>query len=186
MKELTVSVIIPTYRRELYLVNTIKGIFNQEIKANEIIVIDQSPEHEDDTIKFLNENNGLGNIKWIKYTTPSASGARNIGIRESTSDILLFIDDDVEMDSKLIKSHLINYKDEKISAVIGKFIQPEGWHYPIRKEDDHLFDYKHFPLDGPNRVEGIATCVTANFSVRRNILEKIGIFDENYSLRAGP
>ena len=48
-------------------------------------------------------------IRWLRLDWASLPGARNLGVRESTGDIVLFIDDDVQLPLGYLSAHEVNY-----------------------------------------------------------------------------
>ncbi len=99
---MTISVIIPTKYRYEDLLNTIKSINLQTCLPDEIIIIDQNIS-SDVKNAVLSLFNSVDEIKKdniaLKYIhDPQITGltqARNRGIEENESDIVLFLDDDV-------------------------------------------------------------------------------------------
>ena len=101
-----VSVIIPTFQRELVLRNIISQVLSQDYPSFELIVIDQSLAHEPETELFLQEYSG----QFANYhlQEPNVAAARNYGISCAKGEIILFLDDDVEINPNWI---LISYKE---------------------------------------------------------------------------
>ena len=94
-----VSVIMPIYNGEKYLRNSLNSIIDQtlDFKNIELILVDDKS--EDDTKTILEEYSKLySNIKAIFLDENSGCPGipRNIGIRNATSDYIMFIDDDDE------------------------------------------------------------------------------------------
>jgi teichuronic acid biosynthesis glycosyltransferase TuaG len=89
---LKVSIIITTFNREKYLKETLNSILNQTYKHFELIVVDNNSNYNivnlitsfnDNRLHLIqNNNNGIIAIN------------RNIGIKNSSYDILAFCDDD--------------------------------------------------------------------------------------------
>lgn len=87
-----VSVIIPTFNRKQYLLETVYSIFSQTYKEFEIIVIDDgSLDGTSIEINKLCDNR----IKYLNYGRILDLGKlRNIGIYNSRGNIIAFCDDD--------------------------------------------------------------------------------------------
>tara|TARA_B100000482_G_C12608903_1_gene298225 strand:+ start:2366 stop:3061 length:696 start_codon:yes stop_codon:yes gene_type:complete len=88
----TVSVIIPTYNRFKYLLNTLSSIKKQTYENIEIIVIDDGSDEEAyNTYDWEKEN-----IKIIHLPTNSkcVGPARNIGVESAVGKYIAFCDDD--------------------------------------------------------------------------------------------
>src|SRR5260370_1119545 len=89
---LRVAVVIPTYQRERVLIDTVRLVLAQDPPPDEVLVIDQTPKHEPDTLDFLRTQSRAGVIRWIRQQPPNLPAARNRGLRDATSDIVLFLD----------------------------------------------------------------------------------------------
>lgn len=183
MKKLKISVVIPTFYREQVLLNTITQLMELTESPNEILVVDQTPEHEELTTQKLEYWSENGEIKWIKRKQPSVPGAMNEGMIRASGEIVLFLDDDVIIDSKLLAAHSNTYTEDKIIIVAGKVIQP--WN---GKLDKNKFDAKNDSLNDPDGFQFISDemCFVrrfsgGNFSIRRKVAIEIGGFDEQFS-----
>ena len=109
---MSVSIIMPYYRKKEFISDSLKSIFNQSYKDFEIIII-----YDDDNLEdyyylkdFQKKNN---NIKIIKnHLNRGAAYSRNIGIKESSGDLIAFLDcDDIWKNNKLETQ--INFMKEK-------------------------------------------------------------------------
>lgn len=176
---LSVCVAIPTYNRERVLIDTLEQVFAQNPPADEVLVIDQTQEHEPETEKYLADVDKSKRIRWIRQQPPNLPSARNRALAETQCDILIYIDDDVEMSTDFIGKHKNNYYDPKMDAVAGRIIQPRP-SVSTKKMWPRIMDYRFFPLDSTERVEGIANFGGGNHSVRVSTLKGIGGYDTNY------
>jgi GT2 family glycosyltransferase len=177
---LKVCLAIPTYNRERVLVETLKSVFGLKPKPNEILVIDQTEEHEPETTRFLQSAHKKGWLRWIKHNPPNLPGARNRALKETNCDILVFIDDDVLLPKSFVENHLKNYEGSDVKAVAGRVTQ-EMFNYPsVPQKWPRIKDYYYLSLDSNKRVENISTFRGCNFSIRVDYMKFIGGFDENY------
>lgn len=90
-----ISVIIPMYNSESYIVKTLEAIVNQSYKVFEILLIDDCS--QDNGRKIAEEYLQKQDIKYkiiINEKNSGPSHSRNKGIEESTGDYILFIDSD--------------------------------------------------------------------------------------------
>ncbi len=181
--KMSVSVIIPTLSRDANLHGTILMLFAQERIPDEIVVVDQTPAggHDRATNQFLTETSKAGKIKWILLETASVTLARNVGVEHSTSDILLFVDDDIIIGHDFIERHLDCYKDCAVQIVTGLVhhgtelgldtvpeqidMTPLGF---LKSSNSYIGRLTPF-----NRVSG------GNFSCRKEVVAQVGGFDEN-------
>ena len=93
---ITVSVIVPTFRREESLKKALESLLNQTIKPDEIIIVDDNGDScwsgKVDRIVNLFNDESIILIKNEKNIGSSLS--RNIGIEASSGEFISFLDDD--------------------------------------------------------------------------------------------
>lgn len=109
---LTVSVIIPTKNRASDLAQTTKTLLQQTVQPLELIIVDQSP-----VLTFTQQMP----IPIVCIHDPRLSGAsvaRNVAMDRAQGDILLFLDDDVLLESNFIGEILRAY-DTNVTGVSG-------------------------------------------------------------------
>ena len=104
-----VSVIIPVYKSEKYIHETLNSVIQQTYKNIEILIIDdESPDNSVDICKSFEDSR----IKIIQQKNRGLSGARNKGIERSTGEYIAFIDsDDVWLPEK-IEKHIIHFRKQ--------------------------------------------------------------------------
>ncbi|MEC4805218.1 MAG: hormogonium polysaccharide biosynthesis glycosyltransferase HpsN [Jaaginema sp. PMC 1079.18] len=120
MKCPSISVIIPTYEREIPLCDTIADILKQDYPDFEVLVVDQTQKHEAKTQEYLENKAKSGEIQWFRVDWASLPGARNYAVRRSRGDILLFIDDDVRIPEGYLSAHARNYERPEVGIVAGR------------------------------------------------------------------
>ena len=86
----TIAIGIPTYLRDQVLVDTLRYVLAQDPPPDEIVIVDQSPTHDEATTLFLEQLRKAGKINLIAQTEPSLTKARNRILVESTSDVVCF------------------------------------------------------------------------------------------------
>lgn len=92
-REILVSVIVPIYNVELYLVECIESILEQTYTNYEIILVNDGSTDSSGSIcdKYEKQNN---NIKVIHKKNGGLSSARNMGIEKAKGNYYVFIDSD--------------------------------------------------------------------------------------------
>src|SRR5437879_5683771 len=112
-----VSLIIPTYSRGEVLCDTIRMALAQTYPDFEVIVVDQTPVVAPKVAAYIES---LGeSIQYHQLSPPNLPAARNVGVRSAAGDVVIFIDDDVCIQPDYIASHVRNYQDGSIGAVMG-------------------------------------------------------------------
>lgn len=120
-KKIKVSIIIPTLNRTDMLINTIKDLLDLKYSNYEIIIVDQSDKIDKKIFDFVKKHYKI--IKYFHITKKSSPNAKNVGVKNCSGEIIIFIDDDVEIkEKKFIQYHLENYKNNLIGGVSGRVI----------------------------------------------------------------
>ncbi|MCI8962307.1 MAG: glycosyltransferase family 2 protein [Eubacterium sp.] len=205
----TVSIIIPVYNRSNYLHMTLESIRKQSICNNkyEVIVVDDGSEERIENVvkqyeKYFKiifrrkEKNGFG-----------AAAARNIGINNASGDILLFIDNGIILEENAIENHIqshsLHYKSVILGYVYG-FDSTNKEEQRIKQivdnnitkdsiqimEEEGLIDtretmYQKYGDNLNNWIAPWSVCWSCHMSLEKNVIEKVGYFDESYSTWGG-
>jgi len=195
---LSISIIIPTLNRPLALKSTIGSILLSKYLPLEIIVIDQSEKNIYEQNK-LNLKKLNPNIEIIHHFVnfQSSTKARNLGINLSKGDILLFCDDDIEIDNlvlfKLVKIFyfdsnisLIGAYDYENNRIFNKSILPYfiGYNNLFKLNEGHInFSMRGvFPFYPKKELLKTNWAMGFFFALRREYLIKFNIyFDEKLS-----
>jgi GT2 family glycosyltransferase len=167
----TVTVVIPTFERHQVLIDTLDRVLGLEPRADEVLVVDQSPSHPPAIECRLAELDAKAGIRWLRLAPPSIPRAMNLGLRTATSDVVLFLDDDVVPVSDLVARHLAAYSESGVVVVAGQVLQPGESPEPL---GGARFSFRSSLRQ---RVDEVIGC---NFSVRRESALACGGFDENF------
>lgn len=170
--EMFLTVAIPTFGRDQVLINTIQSLLELEVKADEILVIDQTETHEKECTCQLQGWHKDGMIRWIRVQFPSITRAMNIALREASGERILFLDDDIIPDRELISAHRRRASNSLDSIIAGRVLQP--WH---KGEADNEKSEFLFNSLFPREVERF---MGGNVSIPRRIGIEIGGFDTNF------
>ncbi|MDJ0715542.1 MAG: hormogonium polysaccharide biosynthesis glycosyltransferase HpsN [Prochloraceae cyanobacterium] len=192
-----ISVIIPTYRREEALRDSLKDLLQQDYPNFEILVIDQTQTHEPETEKYLEKLAKEGQISWFRLNWASLPGARNYGVRRAKGEIVLFIDDDIQLQQGYLKAHAENYQRQEIGAVAGRVFdrmkladsaktnatkeEPLAIEYLPPEAMDPGIAWYHIDLVHTVKPQQVISARGCNMSFRREIFTKHDIwFDERF------
>jgi len=184
---LTVSVVMPTKNRMLFLVAAVRALLAQTVTPDELIVIDQS---DDDTssarIAALVAATPAPRRPRLTYvldrTINGAAAARNAGFDRATGDIVVCCDDDVLAEPTVIERLLTHYRVAPeyaaLAPVITNYEPPGALHRaynsvfclgPFRDERQLVYWFwRDYPR--PARVP-VRMFTGAMMSFRRSALE---------------
>jgi GT2 family glycosyltransferase len=174
-----VSVVVPTYRRERVLCETLEGLLAQDHPALELLVVDQTPEHEPATRRFLEARRGR--LRHLVVARPGLPHARNVGARAAQGEVVLFVDDDAPpLDRGLVAAHAACYASPLVGAVAGRLLEALPPNAPPGVARVNAFGriVSNFSGTAPGEV---CTAKGANMSFRRRVLEEVGAFDGRFA-----
>lgn len=102
MEEKLVSIIIPIYNSEKYLIPCLKSVSNQTYKNLEIILIDDGS--TDNSYKICQEYSFKDKrIKLVHKQNEGVSLARNCGLELSSGEYIIFVDSDDYIEPELVE-----------------------------------------------------------------------------------
>ena len=173
------SIIIPYYY-QLEIVNeTIHklDVQSKENKINvEVIIVDsKTNSNKINTIDYFKQNSYIS-IKII-HTKNNLSSKRNYGIKNASSEYLIFLDDDVVPGDNLIKYFFRNRFSNKMSSCLVDFEVPKNPYLYYRRRKENSVKKKILSKKVINPIYGTAMA----FGVRKNIIfEKNLFFNEDF------
>lgn len=186
----SISVLVPTYQREAVLCSTIADVLNQDYPDFEVLVIDQTRDHQPATQAYLEETAQSGHIQYFQLPWASLPGARNYGVERSRGDLILFIDDDVELPPDYLKAHAqVFLSQPKVGAVAGRVFDR------MKLGDDPNLSIEYLPAEAMDpgiawyyidlvhttQPQQVITARGCNMSFRREIFDQHDLrFDERF------
>ena len=194
------SVIIPTCNRAEDLSKTIDSLLNQTILPKEIIIVDNSD--SDETLLLVQNRekefrSKSVDLKYVIGKEKSAAISRNVGIENSTGDIVLFFDDDVLLDINYIAEILRVYKEKSTAVGVQGYItnRRKFWlknvvnrvFFLVHSEPNinrFLSSVQNVYADPLDKVINCEWMVSNNFSFKSIVLQRFR-FDANM-LRGSP
>jgi len=179
---LRVSVVICTFNRAHLLPRLIDRV-DAELGDHdgEIIVVDNA---STDATRGVLERAAArhSRLRVVEEPRPGLSHARNAGVRASSGDVVVFLDDDALPASRWLDEHLAVYEDgdERLGAVGGRIellFEPTPRPRWLSARFDSMLG--RYDLGGVRRPydDGLATPPGGNMSFRRAALDEVGDFD---------
>src|SRR3954447_20047449 len=111
-----ISVVINTYNRIASLPTALKALSIQRYHDLEVVVVDGPS--DDGTLDYLSSR-WAGQIKICRCPEANLSKSRNVGIRNSSGDIICFTDDDGVPEPDWLDQLVGAYEDPKVAAAGG-------------------------------------------------------------------
>ena len=170
-----ISIIIPAYNSEKYIAATIESVIKQTYKNWEMFIVDDdSTDGTENIIKNFKDTR-------IKYNKIPHSGCpavtRNFGINRSKGEYIAFLDSDDIWYKQKLEKQLPHLQSPKIIGVASNatLIVETPYYRKINLAKSKLgyVDYQY--RDILNR----SPIITSSLIVRRETLERAGLFDEN-------
>lgn len=172
---LKISVVTPTLNRRKFIKQALDSVKRQRYPEIEHIVVDGGS--TDGTIKFLEkyiEENPY--VRLIKTRT-SFSHQFNVGLRNSSGDVLVYLpDDDILADGLFDTLSQVFSSDPELEIVSGGIAIFRG------NDPSNIVKvvYPEFSYRGLIRMPAYES---SKF-VRRRVIEKVGLLDERYNYAA--
>lgn len=137
----TLSIIIPVYNTEKYLVKCLDSVINQTFKNIEIICINDGS--TDNSLDILKEYQVLDNrVKILDKENGGSSSARNVGIEHAKGKYITFIDSDDFIELSTYESLLSFFNIPKVDLVYfsTQLVIEDG---KSRTQDEQYFEHKY-------------------------------------------
>jgi cellulose synthase/poly-beta-1,6-N-acetylglucosamine synthase-like glycosyltransferase len=163
MREPYISVVVSCYNKRDVIGECIRSILNQNYENYELIVVDDGS--TDGSMEAIKKFNSI-RMKVMQIKHQGVSAAKNTGIRHARGSIVLFLDGDCILDGKGLRELSKSFSNPEIGCVGGRLLAINGQSL-IAKTVELM-------QNGVERKWPFG----ANVAYRREVLEKIGGFDE--------
>lgn len=164
-----ISVIMPVYNRKDVVMKAINSVLAQTYENFELVVVDDAS--TDGTTELLKEINHEKVKVVFHEKNKYASGARNTGLKNSTGELIAYLDSD-------------NLLDERyLAATVGAFLElPDAGGLYSAQYRYETYDSKPFAIQFGSFNKSLIhnhNFVDMNcFAHRRHVYDEIGGFDE--------
>ncbi|MCE2440372.1 MAG: glycosyltransferase [Candidatus Latescibacteria bacterium] len=172
-QERRVSVIIPTYNRASYLVESLESVLAQTYRNLEVIVVNDGSTDETKVILEAYQDR----ISYFEKTNGGKSSALNFGLKHISGEyVWVFDDDDVAL-PELVASHISVFESQpEVGFVYSGYAFFEG------KDADNVIETVEATAHPDGEMLG--QLLSGNFIsgvsvvVRRQCYDRVGIYDE--------
>jgi GT2 family glycosyltransferase len=174
----TVSVVICS-NRPSGLAAAVESVLANQSPPFELVVVAQGPDAAWAALALSGLSQTSRHDPRLRIVHDPGRGlshARNVGVRETTGDLILFTDDDCVVASDWVASHVACYRERAdVMLVYGKVVPPT-WYTGA---EGFVPTFEPSAHGDPFRQRGgLVLGIGANMSLRRTLLDRIGPFDE--------
>ena len=169
-----VSVIIPTYNRDVLLRRAIESVLRQTFDDFEILVVDGA---KSDSTKEVVRSYGDGRLRYIPQKGKGIANARNLGVKKARGEFIAFLDDDDAWKSRKLELQLELFRNlgEQYGLIYTAFryyYLDNGRILGSKRPIASGYVYPHLLKDN---ITGTSTIM-----VRRECFKRAGIFREDF------
>tara|TARA_Y100000310_G_scaffold343396_1_gene450827 strand:+ start:187 stop:1182 length:996 start_codon:yes stop_codon:yes gene_type:complete len=167
VKKPKISIVIPMYNAEKTIKKTLDSIYKNPFKDFEVIVINDGG--TDNSVEITKKYP----VKIFHQRNLGVSEARNVGVKNSNSDLILFVDSDVVLPPYTLEKVYETFKNNKINVLQG--IPDIGVHYRNKISDyENLYLHYHFSKQN----DTLNSFYTGFVVIRKSLFEKFEGFNK--------
>jgi glycosyltransferase involved in cell wall biosynthesis len=177
------SVIIPTYQRRASVERLLHALARQTLDCDAFEVILAIDGSHDGTLEMVETFSAPYQLTPTWQPNSGRARARNAGIHAARGAVLVFFDDDMEPAPDCLEWHAQGQPTGSRVAMIGavpicrQASDPPIADYMAAKFQQHLDR-----LAQPDHQFELRDFYSGHFSIRREVLFEIGLFDETFQL----
>ena len=123
MDKISFSVILPTFNSAKTIKRSLDSIVNQKYSNAQVVIVDKNS--SDGTREIVKEYSKVLNIKYINAPKAKIAEARNIAIKNSDNEYLLFIDSDDYFYPGLFETLNSELQKEKVDVIRYQALRKE-------------------------------------------------------------
>ncbi len=169
-----VSIIIPTYNRAFLLPGLIGALLSQDYPSEIIIIDDGSTDNTAEIVKKYP-------VKYVYQKNSGPASARNLGVEESSGDLIVFTDSDCVPQKDWISNLLEGFTADDVGAAAGSYTiaNPESLLATCIHEEIKL---RHLRFKNKKYIHAFGSY---NVAIKRKVFETVGGFNKGYLAASG-
>lgn len=119
------SIVIPTFNEEKYIVDCISSLLKQSYNDFEVIIVEDGS--TDKTLDRLAELARESRIRFYEQKHKGPAEARNVGAKHARGEILIFVDADMTFDKKFLQMLIAPIKAGKAKGTWSRDEYVSNW-----------------------------------------------------------
>ncbi len=176
------TVVIPTYNRLHRLRQVLAALEAQTVPLDQFDVVVVSDGATDGTAQFLQAIYSPLRLNSVLQENAGVAAARNSGIEQATTDLILFLDDDVVPAPDLVQKHLEAQADfGPDTVVLGPMLTPDDFSmHPWVDWEQQMLVKQYDDMTAGKYAPTARQFFTGNTSLERRHLVEVGGFDTRF------
>jgi glycosyltransferase involved in cell wall biosynthesis len=182
-----VSVVVRSYNRLALLAELLAALLAQDHDSYEIVVVEQSTVRPPADVARVEQLAGDPRVRIFRHEPLGGPRARNVGVRASRGDVIVFIDDDdLPVGRDWLRRHEANFDDPRCLGATGRQVKdtadPHARPRTMRRARRMVLSFNLLMwqrvwacADQRKQVDSLHG---GNAAVRRSTLERFGLWDE--------
>lgn len=175
------SIVIPLFNKSSYILRSVKSVLLQSFQDFELLLVDDGS--TDDSVELLEKEIEDPRLRIIRKENGGVSSARNRGIAEAKYNYICFLDADDIWHPEFLKSIAHTISIHPNLEIVGVRFEevPDGSSVNFKKEP---FDSQQDAIklkDYFRQASKSALFHSSSTTVRKDVFEKVGKFDEKLS-----
>jgi GT2 family glycosyltransferase len=190
-----ISLVVPTYQRRASVERLLQALAQQSLQPEqeegppsseggpsfEVIVV--SDGSSDGTRELVEQTHPPFSLQCIEQINQGRAAACNRGIRAAQGELVVLLDDDMDPSSYLLEEHWNAHRANPRLGVLGAVpIQIAPSSPPVMQFIAAKFNQHLDKLAQPNYTLNLRDFYSGNFSIWRDVLLEVGLFDENFKI----
>ncbi len=180
-----ISIIIVHYNHKELLETCLSGLLEQTYPHFEIILVDNGS--TDGSVPYVNKHFPSVTIIKNKTNVGFAEG-NNIGVENAKGEYFLLLNNDTVVEKDFLEKFIGGFSiNDKVGILQSKLILTEdrgldtcGAYWTDSSFLYYIGNYKDPNLEIYNRPFPVFTCKGASMMIKREVIEKIGLFDNDF------
>ena len=178
MSEPKISVVLGTYNQKDVIKRVLEGYENQTLNNAdfEVVVVDSMS--DDGTAEALTSYNPNYNFNYIRKENNGKAYARNFGVSQAKSELIIITDADMIPDEKFVETHFNAHQDTQGPACFeGLTYNLDHYHWPPKSDSIEPYISRDYPQ---GKKLGWFYFLTGNISFPKSLFEEEKGFSEAF------
>jgi|SRR5579859_872378 len=178
------SVVIPTYRRRASVERALGALAQQSMSPADYEVVVSIDGSQDGTRELLDSYRAPYALHSLWRPNGGRAAALNAGIGLAAGEVLVLLDDDMEPAPEFLAGHFRAHSVDGRRGVMGAAPIPIDLGSPplVAAYIGPKFNAHMVKLAQPGHLLTLRDFYSGNFSIRREVLLEVGLFDESFKI----